>query len=157
MHVPADNVVAHEFDRTTFYGTFKNNEWSPIVITDPELRTPLVTADFGTFESEATGLTRPVCHFRVLLKRQWKCTCDLTCALCPLEKPTSDHVPPATDYVTNYILVVFFLLLLNTSALLIDPHDLSSRMGIHLTLILTFAAFKITTAQDLPKVSYLTW
>lgn len=56
----------------------------------------------------------------------------------------------------NYFGPLFLIGNLNGVALVIPPEDLPTRSQIILTLILTLVAFKMTIAQMLPQLPYMT-
>lgn len=59
-------------------------------------------------------------------------------------------------YMWNVVLALFLLTLLGFSAAILPVEDISSRLAILGTSVLTTVTFKQIVAQELPKVSYVT-
>ena len=57
----------------------------------------------------------------------------------------------------NAVLPMFLFVLLGFPTLLLDPSELSDRLGLILTLLLTATAYKTYIVSELPKLSYSTW
>eukprot|EP01038_Epipyxis_sp_PR26KG_P016862 gene16862-23109_t len=60
-------------------------------------------------------------------------------------------------YVWNILVPTFSICSLSFLAFCYPPNDLSDRLSVTLTLLLTAAAYKVFTAQILPAISYLTY
>ena len=93
---------------------------------------PLVDQDNEVFVSTGSGRKRPSVTFKIGLLRA------------------------SAYYLWNVVTFVVCLLVLNLGVILTPPEDIADRLGNSLALLLTFAAFKITLAGDIPKVGYLT-
>jgi hypothetical protein len=71
--------------------------------------------------------------------------------------PSSSITPIAlpTD-IFNVVLPLFFISSLGFTVAFVDFHEVSSRLEITLTLVLTSVAIKLTASDWLPNVAYLT-
>jgi len=62
-----------------------------------------------------------------------------------------------TFYVRQVVLPLFLVVLLGWTSSTVDLMDVSSRLGVSLTLLLTAVAFKYIVAEFLPRVPYTTY
>jgi hypothetical protein len=126
-------VKPHPTDLTMWYGRYTNVEFQPLEFdTTRDEKVPLVDMDISTIHYGTSGRVRPHVQGKIVVVRA------------------------AGHYRWNVITFVVCLLVLNLFVILMSPDDLGGRMGNNLALLLTFAAFKITLAGDVPKVGYLT-
>eukprot|EP00457_Paulinella_chromatophora_P000344 gb/GEZN01000344.1/.p1 GENE.gb/GEZN01000344.1/~~gb/GEZN01000344.1/.p1 ORF type:complete len:1326 (+),score=190.61 gb/GEZN01000344.1/:695-4672(+) len=61
-----------------------------------------------------------------------------------------------TFHMFNILLITWFLQLLSFSCYFIPVDDVGDRLGVEVSLLLTSTAFKLSIAESIPKVSYLT-
>jgi len=59
-------------------------------------------------------------------------------------------------YIWNVFLILFMLTSLSFTAFTIEPSDISSRLSVTLTLLLTVVAFKLGINSTIPKIAYNT-
>jgi hypothetical protein len=59
-------------------------------------------------------------------------------------------------YITNFVLITFFLVVSSLSCIAIEYDDFGSRAGITFTLLLTLVALKFVMTSYIPKINYLT-
>ena len=62
----------------------------------------------------------------------------------------------ASYYIWNLAAVLVAITAMAAHSFWVDPSDLSGRLGLNFTLVLTAVAFKFSLANNLPKITYLT-
>lgn len=62
----------------------------------------------------------------------------------------------STYYLTNFVLVSYFLVFSSLSCLAVDHKDFGNRASITFTLLLTTVALKFVMSSSIPRINYLT-